>query len=113
MTRHTLFLLKPNLREAGRVFHCPECATVEGVLAYHPEARQALDIRYADFARPRPEVIALLGEANQGCPVLILNSQDTLSSEIPVQIINGKRVVVGPRDICIAFSHLYGTSLPH
>ena len=113
MPRDILFLLKPNLNEAGRVFHCPECATVEGVLAYHPEIRWALDVRYVDFARPRPEVIELLGEANQGCPVLILNREHKLPSDVEVKIVNGKKIVTGPRNIPLVLSAAYGASLPH
>jgi hypothetical protein len=113
MTRDTLFILKPNLVEAGRTFHCPDCTTVEGVLAFHPSVRQALDVRYVDFARPRPEVIELLGEANQGCPVLILNREHKLTSEVDVKVVNGRKIVDEPRDICLVFAQAYGASLPH
>ena len=112
MTRDTLFLLKPNLVEAGRTFHCPDCATVEGYLSYHPHVRHALDVRYVDFARPRPEVIELLGEANQGCPVLILNRDHKLADVKP-QTVNGRRILTEPRDICLALASAYGASLPH
>ncbi len=68
-----LFLLRSSLevREtSGR--YCPDCALIEGVLAYHPALRQALDIRYVDFARPRQAIVDLIGEAEQGCPMLLV-----------------------------------------
>jgi hypothetical protein len=64
MSRDILFMLKPNLVENGRTYHCPDCSVIEGVLAYHPHVRMELEVHYLDFSRPRPPVIALLGEEN-------------------------------------------------
>jgi hypothetical protein len=114
MPRDTLFLLKPNLVEQSNIFHCPECATIEGVLSYHPHVRHELDVQYVDFARPRPAVIALLGEENQGCPVLILNRKhEKLPADVPVKEANGHRFVSGPREIALVFAAAYGSTLPH
>lgn len=42
------------------------------MFAYYPELRDRLDIRKIGFTRPRPEIIAMLGEENQGCPCIVL-----------------------------------------
>jgi hypothetical protein len=74
-----LFLLNPNFTDGardseGKRYYCPSCAFLEGVLCYCPELREKLDIRYIDYPRPRREIIALVGDANQGCPNLVLDS---------------------------------------
>lgn len=75
-----LFLLKKDFddyaREHEKKYYCPDCAMMEGVLSYYPELRQKLDIRYIDYPRPRKEITALVGEAHQGCPNLILDSSN-------------------------------------
>ena len=73
-----LFLLNPNFTDGardseGKRYYCPSCAFLEGVLHYCPELRERLDIRYIDYPRPRREIIELVGDANQGCPNLVLD----------------------------------------
>ena len=34
--------------------------------------QDVLDVRYVDFPRPRMEILSLIGEANQSCPVLVI-----------------------------------------
>jgi hypothetical protein len=73
MDRHTLFLLTPGFPdgEDGPYF-CPHSAAMEGVLRYIPELNERLDVRRIDFARPRPQIVELLGPDHQGTPVLVL-----------------------------------------
>ncbi|MFN9343791.1 MAG: DUF3088 family protein, partial [Planctomycetota bacterium] len=73
-----LFLLTPGFTDAARdsngtTYYCPDCAFLEGVLHYHPELRERLDIRYIGFEKPRGEIVKLVGEARQGCPNLVLD----------------------------------------
>lgn len=72
-----LFLLKPDFqdinREAEIRFFCPNCALLEGILSFYPRLRNELEVHYVDFARPRPSIIELIGEANQSCPVLVFD----------------------------------------
>ncbi len=75
-----LFLLSPNFEDAAypeQRFFCRHSALVEGVIASFPVLEDLLDIRRIDFKRPRAEVVALVGEANQALPVLILRSGET------------------------------------
>ncbi len=71
-----LFLLNPDFQDINRgaekKYFCPPCALIEGVLSFYPRLRNELEITYVDFVRPRPAIIELIGEENQGCPVLVL-----------------------------------------
>ena len=48
---------------------------IEGVLAFHPQLRERLEIVRLDWPRPRPPVIAAVGEENQSCPLLVLDGE--------------------------------------
>lgn len=68
-----LYLLKPHFMDTGKgPFFCPGCAQMVGLLEFYPALKQQLEVRWLDFPRPRPELIELLGEENQSCPVLVL-----------------------------------------
>jgi Protein of unknown function (DUF3088) len=113
--RDTLFMLKRSFPDGpGRPYFCPHCAELSGVLAYFPELLYTLDIHYADFARPRSELVELLGEAHQNCPVLILASPPPMdATELVTGQANGKYFVNGPRAIANYWSHIHGISRPH
>lgn len=73
-----LLLLEPGFTDSardqeGRRYYCPSCAFIEGVLACCPELRQKLDIRHIGYPRPRREIVELVGDAHQGCPILVLD----------------------------------------
>jgi hypothetical protein len=108
-----LFLLRagfpdPKHRPGG--LYCPECATVAGILYYYPKLTEALDVRQVDAPRPRPEVVALVGEENQSCPVLVLTPGD-LPAGVPVA--NGRAFVSGPEAIVNFLADRYGTARSH
>jgi protein-disulfide isomerase len=72
-----LFLLYPNFKDekidnVGISYYCPHCAMIEGIIQYYPQLKDLLEIIYVDFKRPREIIIDLIGEENQGCPVLII-----------------------------------------
>ncbi|KUM27256.1 hypothetical protein AU467_02385 [Mesorhizobium loti] len=71
----TLFLLAPDFEDAkfpNQRFFCRHSALVEGVLASFPSLLDTVDVHRIAFARPRAQVVELIGEANQALPVLIL-----------------------------------------
>ncbi|MEJ2818471.1 DUF3088 family protein [Caulobacter sp. CCG-8] len=70
--RDRLFLLRPDWIDQDRPWFCMACAAVEGFLGYYPAVREALDVAYLPYPRPRRPVADLLGEANQNLPMLIL-----------------------------------------
>jgi hypothetical protein len=67
-----LFLLRPDWTDQGRTWFCPACATVEGFLGYYPAVRDQIEVVYVSYERPRASIVALLGEAHQNAPMLVL-----------------------------------------
>jgi hypothetical protein len=75
MERDTLFLLKPDFADPaypGKRFYCWHCALMEGVLVSFPHLAARLEVRRVAFARPRAEVVALIGPENDSLPLLVL-----------------------------------------
>lgn len=72
MAKDTLYLLKPHFEKDGAQRFCPDCAMMEGYLATYPALREALEIVYVDYARPRTVLVERLGETHQNAPTLIL-----------------------------------------
>lgn len=110
-----LFILKPSFPDAkvgAGLYYCPHSAAVEGVLGFYPALRERLEVRYVDFARPRQEVIAELGEANQICPVLVLPPGWPAPSSAGRQA-NGRTFFVGTSEIAAFLGELAGIALPH
>ena len=108
-----LFLLRagfpdPKHRPSG--LYCPECATVAGLLYYYPKLVEALDVRLVDVPRPRPEVVAMVGEENQSCPVLVLPAGETPAG---VPVAHGRAFVSGPEAIIKYLADHYGTAQSH
>ncbi len=74
MKKPRLYLIRPDSRpERPEGWYCPDCALVEGVLAYYPQLREAIDVVQVDFPRPRAALVAEVGEALQDCPCLLLD----------------------------------------
>lgn len=74
MAKDKLFLIKPGFTDSKRddgPFVCPFCNQIEGLLASFPDLAQRIDVERVDSQRPRAEVIAVAGEANQGLPLLV------------------------------------------
>ena len=70
------FLLKADFLDAdrndGKRYFCSDCVMLEGLVSYYPRLSNELEVKYVNFARPRQVIIDLIGEANQSCPVLVL-----------------------------------------
>ena len=108
-----LFLLRAGFPDAAHGpggFYCPECATVAGILYSYPQVAESLDVRLVDAPRPRPEVVALVGEEHQSCPVLVLPPGD-LPADVPVA--KGRAFVSGPGPIVDFLADRYGTARSH
>lgn len=74
MAKDRLFLIAPGFTDPNREdgpFVCPFCNQIEGLLAPFPELATQLEVERVPFPRPRRQVIAAVGEANQGLPVLV------------------------------------------
>jgi Protein of unknown function (DUF3088) len=115
MQRDILFLLKEKFEDGpGQPFFCQHCAEITGVLAYFPELRHQLDIRYVEFPRPRTDIVELVGEAHQGCPVLVLAEKPVGDAlELMTGNFNSRYFVSGPREIACYWARVHSISRPH
>ena len=114
MAKHILFLLKSGFNDGDKgPFFCPECAEVEGFLKYAPNVESQLDVRRIDFPRPRKPIIELLGEANQGCPVLVIEGGSDLPAEAKKSEETGKAFIAGGMQICEFLGRTFSTVRPH
>ena len=108
-----LYLLKPNFLDQGRIYFCPGCAQVEGMLSFYPALREKIEVFYIDFPRPRPRLVAEIGEDNQGCPKLVLGGDCDIPQGVTVAEAKGHRFISAPLDICRYFAGAYGVGEPH
>ena len=71
--RDILFLVKPDFRDgAGLESYCAGCAQVAGMLQIYSEVREKLEVRWLSAPPPHREVIKLIGQEHEDCPVLVL-----------------------------------------
>ncbi len=114
MSKDILFLLEAGFKDdayPGKTFLCPQGTAIEGVLALYPKLEQHLDIRRVAFPRPRQEVIALAGEANQALPLLILSSGK--QSQHSTGQAGDHQLVAGRDKIVAALAELYSIAELH
>jgi hypothetical protein len=88
-----LFLLRPGFDDGGTLYFCPYCAQVVGFLTYFPQVRDTLEIRELEFPRPRKPIVDLVGEANQGMPLLVLGDAPADVPDVTIEEVNGHRFV--------------------
>lgn len=107
-----LYLLNPDWHdEQGGPWFCPPGAVIEGVLSFYPRLREQLSITYLGHPRPRPAVIAEVGEDHQSCPILVLDGAFDWP-EAQVSAATGRRFLQD-RDIIPYLAARYGIGLPH
>jgi len=114
MSEDRLYLIRPSFfQDDLGPFYCPGCAEVLGLLEHYPSLRDRVSLHYVDFARPRPDLVDLLGEEFQSCPVLILGEDHgDLPSSIQVQHAKGHSFIEGAREIGTYFARVYSTGFP-
>jgi hypothetical protein len=73
-----------------------------------------LDVRYVDFPRPRKEIVSLIGEANQSCPVLVIaDGPPPGVTGVEIGAVNGLHFVSGAEAIGNYLSQVHGVGRPH
>ena len=70
-------------------------------------------MRYVDFKRPRPEIVAELGPDHQSSPCLVLADPSKAPMGVKVQAANGRSFVNDPLQVCEYLAQAYGTGRPH
>jgi hypothetical protein len=108
-----LYLLKPNFLDQGKIYFCPGCAQVEGMLSFYPTLREKIEVFYIDFPRPRPSLVAEIGEDNQVCPKLVLGGGYDIPAGITAAEAKGHRFISASLDICRYLASAYGVGEPH
>jgi hypothetical protein len=109
-----LFLLPADFDDGGQPWYCRECAEVRGLLAYYPQLAERLDVRTVAYPRPRPDMVAMLGEAHQNAPTLVIaDDARALPAHIAVKEANGRRFVDNAKAIGDYLAAAYGIGRPH
>lgn len=114
MAKDQLFLLAaPFVDEklGDALWYCPHCALVEMALTLNPHWAEKIDVHRVAFPRPRPAVIALVGEAEQSLPTLVF--ADAATAPEGARIANGNAFLKGGAEIATALAHRYGGVAPH
>lgn len=99
-----LFLLKPGFTDRNKDnnnnrYYCPDCAELEGVLAYYQELKEKIEIHRVDFERPRKTIIEIIGEENQSCPVLIMDKNEAEDIDTGYFTTHGNHLFVNSSDL--------------
>ena len=114
-----LFLLKPGFTDSkadneGKLYYCPHCALIEGVIKYYPQLEEKMEIHYVDFKRPRAAIIELIGEENQSCPVLIIGNKQEDETETSYFEKHGDKLFVNSTDLITKYlSAKFGIGIAH
>ena len=108
-----LYMLKPDFLDQGKIYFCPGCAQVEGMLSFYPALREKIEVQYIDFPRPRSRLVAEIGEENQGCPKLVLGGERSVPERVKVSEAKGHRFISEPIEICRYLAGAYGVGEPH
>lgn len=114
LKRDKLFLLLPGFEDPaypGQRFYCWHCALMEGVLASFPALAAKVDVERIAFPRPRLPVVALVGEAHQNLPLLVL--ADDAPGDLATGVHGGVRFVDDKDRILVALSRRHGFPVPH
>lgn len=95
-------------------YFCPGCAQMVGLLDFYPALKNTIEVCWLDFPRPRPELIELLGEENQSCPVLVLReAPGNLPVSPPIRQAKGRWFVEGADEIATYLARTHHIGIPH
>lgn len=115
MDRDLLILITPGFPDPklspDRLYYCPQCNVVEGLLATFPQLLERVEVMRVPFARPRPAVIERVGEENQGLPVLIF--ADAASAPADAQAFGNTRFVSDIDRIAEVLAERHGIPFSH
>ncbi|MBG1249252.1 DUF3088 domain-containing protein [Burkholderia pseudomallei] len=106
------FILRPGFYDGAQgPFYRGDSVAVEGLLSCFAPLRDAVDVEYIDAPRPRHALVALIGEAHQSAPVIVLGAGRTPKApSIAVREHDGTRFIDSPADIRRYLSSQYGVA---
>ena len=114
-----LFLLKPDFKDnkidnEGKLYYCPQCALIAGIIKFYPQLETMLEINYVDFKRPRKAIIELIGEDNQSCPSLIIENNQEVNVDLSYFNSHGDKLFINSTDSITKYlSEKYGIGNLH
>lgn len=99
-----LFLLNPNFQDVkvdgtDQLYYCPHNAMIEGLLNYYPDLKHKIEIIHIDFPRPRKQLVALVGEENQGCPNLVISKDNSEMVDTSYFYENGENLFTNKKEL--------------
>lgn len=109
--RDTLFILRAPFEDQGQIWFCASCAMVEGALLANAHWGDSIEVRRMAYPRPRQEMIALIGEANQSMPALVLGDASKAPAEARQH--EGRCFLDEPKAIARYLAAAYGGAGPH
>ena len=84
------------------------------MLQFYPQFEDRLEIRYVDFPRSGPELVDLLGEQNQSCPIVVVETVPPgIRSSCRLPQANSRTIVEGANKISEYLAHVDGIGIPH
>ncbi len=113
LERDTLFILRAPFEDHALegTWFCTACAAMEGMLLANPHWARAIDVKRMPFPRPRPEMIALIGEENQSMPALVLADGSTPPEG--AKAFEDRYFLDEPKPIARYLAATYGGAGPH
>ncbi|MBS7703778.1 DUF3088 domain-containing protein [Chelatococcus asaccharovorans] len=114
MPRDCIFTIEPGFEDPkhpGKLWFCPFCNQIEGILATFPEVAAHFAVTRLPFPRPRQPVIDLIGADHQGLPVLVF--ADAAAAPPDAKTANGYRFVDDTRRILEIVAERSGIPAPH
>lgn len=113
LSRDTLFIIKAPFEDQALdgTWFCTSCATMEGALLANPQWANRIDVKRSAYPRPRTEIINLIGEENQGMPVLVL--ADSSKPPEGAKEYLGRYFLDEPKPITRYLAATYGGAGPH
>jgi hypothetical protein len=112
MVKDVLFLLDPHSHVvANYPRFCPACAMVSGYLDFYPHVQALIEVHTVSPVRPRAAIVEILGDENQGSPVLILKADSVVPEGVETQEHNGLRFIDNERQILRYLGKAYDAGL--
>jgi len=84
------------------------------LLHLYPQLTSQLDVRRVPFAKPRTEIVSLLGTDHQSCPALVIyRPLAEAATALPFKKFGDLQFLDEPEDIGNYLSLSYGIPRPH
>ncbi|HEY5952106.1 MAG TPA: DUF3088 family protein [Kofleriaceae bacterium] len=108
-----LFVLRPSFDDKGVSYFCPFSAQVIGFLTYYPRVRDSVELVEIDFAKPRQQLVDLIGERHQAAPMLVLAGEPVSVPDVKIGEANSRKFVEKTIEILRYLAATRSVPAPH